>query len=82
VFGGRRLAVAARADSGLPQGLRPIRIYLKHPHSFDDETIRVMGIAFECARSAIREFAYDETIATKIIELATIGERDPERCAN
>jgi hypothetical protein len=29
------------ADSDLSQGLRPIRIYLKHPHSFDDGTIRV-----------------------------------------
>jgi hypothetical protein len=60
----------------------PIRIFLKHPHSFDDEAIRVMGLAFECARSALRDTSFDDIIATKIIELAAIGERDCEKLCN
>jgi hypothetical protein len=48
----------------------PIRVFLKTPHNFDEDAIRVMGIAFECARSAVRDHAFDEVIAGKIIELA------------
>jgi len=60
----------------------PIRVFLKVPHSFDDEAIRVMGVAFECARSAVRDHAFDEMIAGKIIELAQAGERDVDKLCN
>jgi hypothetical protein len=43
---------------------------------FDPETIRLMGIAFEMARSAVTRRAdfTDEIIARTIIELAKAGE--------
>ena len=41
-----------------------------------------MGIAFECARTALRVAPSDdvlsEAIAMRIIELARTGERDPD----
>jgi hypothetical protein len=45
-----------------------------------------MGIAFECARSALHVFPSDDTlneaVAMKIIEHAMTGERNPEKlCA-
>ena len=48
----------------------------------DPETKRVMGIAFEMARVALRlagpgDLA-NEIIARRIIELARAGERDPD----
>ena len=60
----------------------PIRIFLKQSHGFDDEAIRVMGIAYEFARSELRiigENKFNGAIATKIIERARTGERDPEK---
>lgn len=60
----------------------PIRVFLKAPHGFDDEAIRVMGVAFECARAAVRDQALDEVIAGKIIELARAGERDVDKLCN
>ena len=67
---------------GTLEGKVPIRIYLKG-REFDAETIRVMGIALECARSALHVFPSDEVlseaIAARIIELARTGERDPEK---
>ena len=50
--------------------------------NFDPETRRVMGVAFEMTRTALR-FAdrHDlvvEVIASKIIELAKAGERNPD----
>jgi hypothetical protein len=60
----------------------PITIYLEG-QKFDPETKRVMGIAFEMTRAALRVSNQDdlapETIAKIIIELAKAGERDPER---
>ena len=51
-------------------------------HRFDAETKRVMGIAFEMARVALRPSDQDdlahEIIAHGIITLAKAGERDPE----
>jgi len=41
-----------------------------------------MGLAFECARSALRDTSFDDIIATKIIELAATGERDCEKLCN
>jgi hypothetical protein len=42
-----------------------------------------MGIAFECARSALRIASSDDPtsvkVAARIIELANTGERDPNR---
>jgi hypothetical protein len=49
---------------------------------FDPETTRVMGLAFEMARVALRQFdgarPTDEAIAKNIIELALAGERDAD----
>jgi len=49
---------------------------------FDPETRRIMGVAFEMARVALRlagpgDLA-NEIIARRIIELAGAGERDPD----
>ena len=51
-------------------------------HHFDIETKRVMGLAFEMARTALRlddgrDNPLNRTVAEKIIELAQDGERDP-----
>ena len=59
-----------------------IRLYLDGRY-FDLETRRIMGIAFEITRAALRVSNQDdlapEVIAEKIIELAKAGERDPDR---
>jgi hypothetical protein len=59
----------------------PITPYLDG-QQFDPETKRVMGIAFEIARAALRlEDRSDpicSLVAHKIIELAKAGERDPD----
>jgi hypothetical protein len=50
--------------------------------SFDAETVRLMGLAFEIALATLRPPDSDplrEAVARKIIELAKAGERDPER---
>jgi hypothetical protein len=60
----------------------PIRLFLKQSHGFDDEAIRVMGLAYEFARSELRiigENNLNGAIATKIIELARTGERDADK---
>ena len=66
---------------GTLEGKVPVRVYLKG-REFDAET-RVMGIALECARSALHVFPSDEVlseaVAARIIELARTGERDPEK---
>ena len=48
--------------------------------NFDPETTRLMGIAFETVRAAIKRPGdlTDEMIARKIIDLAKAGERDVE----
>jgi hypothetical protein len=61
----------------------PIRTYLEG-HRFDDETTRLMGIAFEMALVALQRTEGTvsptrDAVAKKIIELAKTGERDPER---
>jgi hypothetical protein len=60
----------------------PIRVYLKG-REFDAESIRVMGIAFECARSALHVVPSDDTlneaVAVRIIEQARTGERNPDK---
>jgi hypothetical protein len=49
-------------------------------HIFDPETTRLMGIAFEMARAALRAphraHLTDEAIAARIIELAKSGARN------
>jgi len=57
----------------------PIRPFLSG-QTFDPETVRVMGVAFETARAAVNRPAdlSDEMIATTIIELAKAGERNVE----
>jgi hypothetical protein len=60
----------------------PITSYLDG-HQFDPETKRIIGIAFEMTRAALRVSNQDdlapEIIAKIIIEFARAGERDPER---
>ena len=57
----------------------PIRPFL-NGQTFDPETARLVGIAFETARAAIKRRAdlSDEMIARTIIELAKAGERNVE----
>jgi hypothetical protein len=54
----------------------------REDRKFDPETTRVMGLAFEMARVALRQFdgvrPNDEAIAKRIIELALAGERDAD----
>lgn len=51
--------------------------------SFDPETVRLMGIAFEKARAALRLAdridPVNAIVAKKIIALAKAGEHDPQR---
>jgi hypothetical protein len=60
----------------------PISSYLDG-EQFDPETQRVMGLAFELTRAALRISNQDDIapdiIAKKVIEFAKAGERDPER---
>jgi hypothetical protein len=61
----------------------PIRTYLEG-HRFDDETTRLMGIAFEMAVVVLQHTEGTvsptrQTVAKKIIELAKAGERHPGR---
>jgi hypothetical protein len=60
----------------------PISQYL-NGERFDVETTRVMGIALEVARAALRTEERgdrtDKTIAKHIIELAKAGERNADR---
>jgi hypothetical protein len=63
--------------------LMPIRAFLDG-QSFDGETVRLMGIAFEMALGSLRATPdhadpIRDAVARKIIELAKAGERDPER---
>jgi hypothetical protein len=57
----------------------PIRPFL-NGQTFDPETARLVGIAFETARAAIKRPGdlSDEIIARTIIELAKAGERNVE----
>jgi hypothetical protein len=61
----------------------PISQYLVDGERFDAETMRILGIAFEMARAALRDpnqkDLTHETIARRIIELAKTGERDADR---
>jgi hypothetical protein len=57
----------------------PIRPFLGG-QTFDPETARLLGVAFEMARAAIKcpRDLSDEIIARRIIELAKAGERNVE----
>jgi hypothetical protein len=59
----------------------PIRPFL-NVEQFDQETIRILGVAFEQVCIALRTGDCDDNvgqaIATKIIELAKTGERNPD----
>jgi len=61
-----------------PRGAMPISSHLDG-EQFDPETQRIMGLAFELTRAALRMSNQPEIIAKKVIELAKGGERDPER---
>jgi len=59
----------------------PITPYLHAADSFDVETRRVMGVAFEMARAAIAQDWSDyanATLAKRIVELTKAGERNPD----
>jgi hypothetical protein len=60
----------------------PIRFHL-NGQRFDPETIRVMALAYELALISLRLFdrgdIANDVVASKIIEHAKAGERDPER---
>jgi hypothetical protein len=60
----------------------PIRPYLDG-HQFDPETVRVLGLAFEITRAALRiedeNEAAKQVIAAELIKCAEQGERDPQR---
>ena len=57
----------------------PIRPFLSG-QTFDPETARLLGVAFEMARADIKcpRDLSDEIIARRIIELAKAGERNVE----
>ena len=59
----------------------PIRPYLGD-QKFDPETTRIMGVAFEMAREAVKRdwggVYCNRIIAKQIIELAEDGERKPD----
>ena len=67
----------------------PIRAYLDGQwfdggHRFDDETIRLMGIAFEMAVGLLGttptcDDPLRQALARNIIALAKTGEQDPDR---
>jgi hypothetical protein len=71
-----------RAPAHREKGSMPIRQYL-NGERFDFETTRVLGVALEMARCALRTEEWgegtDEMIAKHIIELARAGERDADR---
>jgi hypothetical protein len=59
----------------------PIRSFL-NSEQFDQETLRILGVAFEqvCVGLRIGECDDDvkQAIANKVIELAKTGERNPD----
>ena len=59
----------------------PIRPFLNR-EQFDQETIRILGVAFEqvciTLRTRDRDDDVSQAIANKIIELAKTGERNPD----
>src|SRR5262249_26130861 len=59
----------------------PIRPFLNR-EQFDQETIRILGVAFEqvciTLRTGDRDDNVSQAIANKIIELAKTGERNPD----
>src|SRR5262245_17739238 len=63
-------------------GAMPIRQYLAG-QAFDDETVRLIDLAFEITRAVLKiedqNEPAKEVIADKLIDLAKQGERDPER---
>jgi hypothetical protein len=74
----RPVALPPREGSA---AMPPIRLYLDG-RRFDAETTRIMGVAFETARIALRLTDQDKfseaKIVERIIELAKAGERDPD----
>jgi len=66
--------VAVGADA-----IVPIRPFLSG-QTFDPETVRLMGVAFEVTRAAVNRPAdlSDEIIARAIIELTKAGERNAD----
>ena len=67
---------SACLEGNAPVAIRPFL----NGETFDPETTRLVGVAFETARAAVDRPAdlTDEMIAQKIIELAKAGERNVE----
>ena len=70
-------AMVQLALRGTPLAIRPFL----NGETFDPETTRLVGVAFETARAAVNRPAglSDAMIAGTIIELAKAGERNVER---
>ena len=79
LFGFTALKVKLASFVALGQTSVPIRPFLSS-QTFDPETTRLMGVAFESARAAVKRPGdlTDEMIASRIIELAKAGERNVE----
>jgi hypothetical protein len=62
-------------------GIMPITPFLGG-QKFDPETKRIMGVAFEMAREAVKRdwggLYASHSVAIRIIELAKDGERNPD----
>jgi hypothetical protein len=82
VLQGLKVKPARRSIIGsdyLEGALVPIRLFLSG-QTFDPETTRLIGVAFEMACAAVKRPGdlTDEMIAKKIIDLAKAGERNVE----
>jgi hypothetical protein len=53
--------------------------------SFDAETVRIMGEAYDAARRELQDYGQpalvNEILAKRIIDIADKGERDPKKLA-
>jgi hypothetical protein len=69
----------ALSQASVTEHTMPITTFLDG-HSFDPETKRIMGVAFEMTRAALRlddRSDLNKIVAENIIKLAQEGERDP-----
>jgi|SRR5262249_48260913 hypothetical protein len=79
----RRYTLRSKAQDYLDErvGVMPITPFLDD-QKFDEETTRIMGVAFEMARAAVKRdwsgVYGNRIIAKQIIELVKAGQRDPD----
>ena len=76
-----KVKLAAMVQLALSRPPVAIRPFLSG-QTFDPETVRLMGVAFEVTRAAVNRPAdlSDEIIARTIIELAKADERNATSC--